>query len=99
MPQRLCGMRVHGKTACRQKCEKANGRPVASRLLPFAAVGASDLEDVLADLKRQRSDIDARIHALEAQRNDTSDVLERLAKWREQAEKRTAADETLRTRR
>jgi hypothetical protein len=46
-----------------------------------------DLDGVLADLKRQRDDLERKIRDLEESRGDTSDILDRLKKLRERSEK------------
>lgn len=48
-------------------------------------VPKDDLSGILADLKRQRDDIDARIKELE-DGDSTANILDRLKKWRERAE-------------
>lgn len=61
----------------------------------------NDLDAVLEDLKRQRTDLDQRIRELETQRGGTSDILDRLQRWRTRAEetRQIGEDETLRMRR
>ncbi|HEU4520529.1 MAG TPA: hypothetical protein VFT12_00920 [Thermoanaerobaculia bacterium] len=61
----------------------------------------NDLDVMLEDLKRQREELDQRIRNLETQRDGTSDILERLQRWRTRAEetRQISEDETLRLRR
>jgi hypothetical protein len=57
-----------------------------------------DLDALLADLRRQRQDVDRRIASLEGRTEAAADIVDRLQKLRERAQ-RTNEDETLRRRR
>ncbi|HEX9161129.1 MAG TPA: hypothetical protein VF980_05410 [Thermoanaerobaculia bacterium] len=62
----------------------------------------ADLDKLLADLKRQRDDIEARIQDVETQSSATAELLDRVENWRRRAEKMRVAgpdDETIRIRR
>lgn len=50
-----------------------------------------DLNGLLADLKRQRDDLDERIKAVEENRG-TAEILDRLQKWRERSEQLPKVD-------
>lgn len=50
-----------------------------------------DLNGLLADLKRQRDDLDQRIKAVEEDRG-TAEILARLQKWRERSEELQKVD-------
>ena len=57
-----------------------------------------DLDGLLADLKRQRKDVDDGLASVNGRTEAAADLVTRLQKLRERAE-RTNNDETLRTRR